>query len=79
MRVFRLALQLSFSFDVCAPCLGLVGASPQRPGDDMSGPDTPLCELLRDTSDFLDRPANQDRLVVRRRGGVFLGSEARLA
>jgi hypothetical protein len=37
-----------------ATSLGLVGAPPQRPGDDVSGLDTPVGELDGDAADFLD-------------------------
>ena len=55
----RLALQLHFSFEVCAPEMGtaslsLVGAPPQRPGDDVSGLDALVGELDGDAADFLD-------------------------
>jgi hypothetical protein len=35
-------------------CGGLVGSSPERPSDDVSGLDLALCEAGRDASDFLD-------------------------
>ena len=68
-----LALQLRFSFEVCATRFGLVGATPERPCDDMSGLDAPLGELGGDAADFLDRPADQ-KCLVRRRRSVFLGA-----
>ena len=50
---------------------GLMGASPERPCDDVGGLDAPLRELYGDAADFLDRPADQERLVEA--GLVFLG------
>ena len=68
-----LALQLHFLLEVRSLCFGLVSASPERPCDDASGLDTPLRELEGDTTDFLDRPADQERRLIDRRGNVFLG------
>ena len=68
-----LALQLHFLLKVRSLCFGLVSASPERPCDDASGLDTPLRELEGDTTDFLDRPADQERRLIDRRGNVFLG------
>lgn len=56
-----LALQLRFSFEMGATRFGLVSASPDRPRDDIGGLDAPLRELDGDTTDFLDRPADQER------------------
>jgi hypothetical protein len=56
-----LALQLRFCFEMGATRFCLVGASPDRPRDDMGGSDAPLRELDRNTTDFLDRPADQER------------------
>ena len=67
-----LALQLLFSFEMCVTRFGLMGASPERPCDDVGGLDAPLRELYGDAADFLDRPADQECLV-RRRGIIFLG------
>jgi hypothetical protein len=39
--------------------------------------DAPLSKLAGDAADFLDRPADQERLV-RRRGSVFLSGTDRL-
>ena len=77
----RLALQLHFHFEVCTPemgttSLGLVGASPQRPGDDVSGLEAPVGELDGDAADFMDRPTDQLRRFCRRGGSVFLGGTA---
>src|SRR5271169_4601276 len=74
-----LALQLRFVFEVCAACFGLVSSSPERPCDDVRGLDAPLCELDDDAADFLDRPTDQERCVVRRRSVVFLGGDVILA
>ena len=76
-----LALQLHFSFEVCAPemgtaSLGLVGAPPQRPCDDVSGLDALVGELDGDAADFLDRPADQARRFCGSGGGVFLNGAA---
>jgi D-arabinose 1-dehydrogenase-like Zn-dependent alcohol dehydrogenase len=49
-----LALQLRFCSDMGLLCGGLVGSSPERPSDDVSGLDLALCEAGRDASDFLD-------------------------
>jgi hypothetical protein len=68
-----LALQLQFSLEVRSLCFGLVSASPERPCDDASGLDAALRELEGDTTDFLDRPADQERRLIDRRGNVFLG------
>ena len=58
---WHLALQLRFCFKMGATRFGLVSASPDRPRDDMGGLDAPLRQLDRDTTDFLDRPADQER------------------
>jgi hypothetical protein len=71
-----LTLQLHFSFDVSVARCGLVGSSPKRPCDDLSGLDTPLREFDGDTSDFLDRPADQERLIIAKREIVFFGGTA---
>ena len=77
--LFLLALQLLFLFEVGAAGFGLVGAAPERPCDDVCGLDAPLCEFEGDATDFLDRPSDQERCLVRRRSIVFLGSGATLA
>src|SRR5947208_1737470 len=59
------ALQLCFSLQVRAPCGGLVRASPERPGDDVGGPDAPLGEPDGDAADLLDRPADEVRVRAR--------------
>jgi hypothetical protein len=56
--------------------LGLVGAPPQRPCDDVSGSDAPVGELDGDATDFLDRPVDQARGFGGRGGSVFLGGTA---
>jgi hypothetical protein len=70
-----IALQLRFLFEMCATRFSLMSASPEGPRDDVSGLDTLLCKLDGDTSDFLDRPADQEGGVIRRRM-VFLGNGA---
>lgn len=65
-----------FSLEVGAACFGLMSASPERPCDDAGGLDAPLCELQGEAADFLDRPADQERLMVASRGIVFLGGSA---
>jgi len=35
-------------------CVGLMGTSPERPGDDVGGAYLPLREALGDAPDFLD-------------------------
>jgi hypothetical protein len=37
---------------------GLMGSSPERPCDDVSGLDAPSGKAYCDASDFLDRPAD---------------------
>jgi hypothetical protein len=71
-----LALQLHFFLEVSAACLGLVSASPERPGDDVGGLDALLRELDRDTTDFLNRPADQERRLLGGYGGAFLSGAA---
>ena len=57
---------------------GLMGSSPERPCDDVSGLDTPSRKAYCDTADFLDRPADQReagrsiRLRIVFGGGVAL-------
>ena len=62
--------------DMGTTSLGLVGAPPQRPGDDVSGLDMSVGELDGDAADFLDRPVDQARRFGGRGGGVFLGGTA---
>ena len=76
MRLRFLALQLHFLLEVRSLCFGLVSASPERPCDDASGLDAALRELEGDTTDFLDRPADQERRLIDRHGNVFLGPTA---
>ena len=73
-----LALQLPFSSEVSAAGVGLVSSPPERPCENTVDRDTPLSELDRDATDFLDRPADQERGLVGRRG-VFLGAGSALA
>src|SRR3954452_13131141 len=55
----HLALQLHSALQVRVPCGGLVRPSPERPGDDVGGPDAPLREADGDAAEFLDRPADE--------------------
>lgn len=76
-----LALQLRFLFELCAldvgeASFGLMGSAPEGPGDDPSGLDASLGELYGDAAEFLDRPADEDGLAIRRRGSVFLRGTA---
>src|SRR3954470_4095834 len=66
------ALQLRFTSDVGLSRGGLVGASPEGPGDDVSGPDAPLSQPHSDTPDLLRRPADQAG-AWRARLGLFGG------
>jgi hypothetical protein len=52
--VLRLALQLSFCFEVRALSGRLVSSSPARPCDDMRGLNSLLSESDGDAADFLD-------------------------
>ena len=74
-----LALQLHFPLEVSAASVGLVGSPPERPCENAVDRDAPLSELDSDATDFLDRPADHERCLVCRRGGVFLGAESALA
>jgi hypothetical protein len=74
-----LALQLHFPFEVSAACVGLVSSPPERPCENTVDRDAPLSELDSDATDFLDRPADQERCLVCRRGGVFLSAGSALA
>ena len=74
-----LALQLHFRSEVCLLSCGLMGASPERPCDDMGGMDLLPCEAGGDAADFLHRPADQlavlrlsDRIVFGGSGGRML-------
>ena len=58
-----LALQLHSRFEVSAPRGGLMGASPARPCDDVSGSYTALSKLVGDPPNLLDRPADQILMV----------------
>ena len=74
-----LALQLHFPLEVSAASVGLVGSPPERPCENAVDRDAPLSELDSDATDFLDRPADHERRLVCRRGGVFLGADSALA
>ena len=73
-----LALHLHFSREMSLARVGLMGPAPGRPCEDMGVRDPPLGKLHGDAADFLDRPSDQERCVVRR-GIVFLGGGATLA
>src|SRR6185437_5436876 len=73
-----LTLQLHFPFEVSAACVGLVSSPPERPCENTVDRDAPLSELDSDATDFLDRPADQERCLVRRRR-VFLSAGSALA
>src|SRR4051794_335714 len=68
------ALQFRFRLQVGASCGGLVGASPERPGDDVGGPDASLGEADSDAAELLDRPADEARRVRASRIGIFGGA-----
>jgi len=74
-----LALQLHFPFEMGATSIGLVSPPPERPGENTVDRDAPLSELDGDATDFLDRPADQERRLLRRCGGVFLSAGSALA
>src|ERR687894_854832 len=69
----KLALQLHSSLQVRALCGGLVGASPERPGDDVGGLDASLGEADGDAPDLLDRPADEVWCLRASRIGFFGG------
>ena len=50
-----------------------MGASPERPGDDVGGPDASLRETDGDAADLLGRPADEVRRVRASRIGIFGG------
>src|SRR5206468_12794389 len=75
----RLTLQLHFPFEVRAARVGLVNSPPERPCENAVDRDAPLSELDSDATDFLDRPADHERRLVGRRGGVFLSVGSALA
>src|ERR1700761_6761234 len=54
-----LALQLHFLFKMRGACSGLMGPSPERPGDDVSGLDVLLVQPHGHAADLLHRPADQ--------------------
>src|SRR6516164_6621947 len=62
-----------------ATSIGLVSPPPERPGENTVDRDAPLSELDGDATDFLDRPADQERRLLRRCGGVFLSAGSALA
>src|SRR6201985_1592261 len=54
-----LSLQLHFLFKMRGACGGLMGPSPERPGDDVSGLDVLLVQPHGHAADLLHRPADQ--------------------
>src|ERR1700746_2411747 len=58
-RFGDLALQLQFLFKMRGACGGLMGPSPERPGDDVSGLDVLLVQPHGHAADLLHRPADQ--------------------
>jgi len=62
-----LALQLHFSSKLSAASVGLMSSPPGRPCENTVDRDAPLSELDSDATDFLDRPADQERCLERRR------------
>jgi hypothetical protein len=77
-RLVSLALQLHLSSEVSTASVGLVSSPPERPCENTVDRDAPLSELDSDATDFLDRPADQERCLVRRRR-VFLSAGSALA
>ena len=73
-----LELQLPSPLQVRALCGGLVGASPERPGDDVRGADAPLDEAGGDAADLLDRSSDEGGCSRGSRGALF-GGGARFA
>ena len=55
----KLALQLRFGFDMGRPRPGLVGASPERPSDDVRRADAALGQPHGHAPDFLHGPSDQ--------------------
>jgi hypothetical protein len=81
VSVEGLTLQLRFLFELCALYVGdagfyLISSAPKRPSEGADGLDSSLGELYGDAADFLDEPADEDGLAVRRRGSVFLSGTA---
>ena len=60
VEALDLALQLHFLFKMRGACGGLMGSSPERPGDDVSGLDVLLVRPHGHSADLLHRPADQD-------------------
>jgi hypothetical protein len=77
-NILHLALQLHLSSEVSTASVGLVSSPPERPCENTVDRDAPLSELDSDATDFLDRPADQERCLVRRRR-VFLSAGSALA
>jgi hypothetical protein len=74
-RGLALALQLHILFPMNSLHGGLMGASPERPGDDLGRLDAALRQAHGYAADFLDRPADEGRVRAIRRsvfgGGVW--------
>ena len=58
---------------MCVLCGGLVGASPERPGDGVGKLDASLREADGDAAEFLDRPADEVWYLRASRIGIFGG------
>jgi hypothetical protein len=54
-----LVLQLRFPFQMRALCGGLVGAPPERPGDDVCRLEASLRQPRGNAADLLDRPVDK--------------------
>ena len=79
--LFVLALQLPIfsSFEMSLPSVCLVSPAPKRPFESMVDWDASLSKFDGDAADFLDRPADQERCLARRRADVFFGAGSALA
>ena len=58
-RLPRPCIKLRSAFDVGFSGFDLMGSSPERPSDHVSGPDAALGQAHRHAPDLLDRPADQ--------------------
>ena len=74
-----LALQLQLFPEMGFARVGLMSPAPGRPCEDVGVRDAPLGKLHGEASDFLDRPADQERCFGRDHGRVFLGDGPVLA
>ena len=68
-----LILQLRSFLQMCTSCSGLVGASPERPSDDVGRLDASLREADGNAAEFLDRPADEVWCLRASRIGIFGG------